>query len=97
MDESKPGEHVQGVVPRRRFLRWLGAGAGTSLLGLDWACTFLEPTADGNPLARRVGREWEKIYHDQYRYDSTFDWSAPQRHARVPHSRLRATASSSDR
>ena len=28
----------------------------------------------GNPLARHVGRDWEKIYHDQYRYDSTFDW-----------------------
>jgi nitrate reductase alpha subunit len=34
----------------------------------------LEPTDDGNPLARHVGRDWEAIYHDQYRYDSWFDW-----------------------
>ncbi|MBI4520178.1 MAG: molybdopterin-dependent oxidoreductase, partial [Gemmatimonadetes bacterium] len=74
MDASKPTEHARGVIPRRRFLSWLGAGAGTSLLGLEWACTFLEPAVDGNPLARHVGREWEKIYHDQYRYDSRFDW-----------------------
>ena len=62
-------------IPRRRFLRWLGAGATASVLGAELGCTtFLEPTDDGNPLARHVGRDWEAIYHDQYRYDSWFDW-----------------------
>ncbi len=61
-------------VPRRQFLQWLGAGATASVLGLDVACTFLEPTDDGNPLGRSVSRDWERIYHDQYRYDSWFDW-----------------------
>src|SRR6266545_5497346 len=27
-----------------------------------------------NPLSRAVSRNWEKIYRDQYRYDSRFDW-----------------------
>jgi nitrate reductase alpha subunit len=73
-DLSNSPEAPRRDVPRRRFLRWLGAGVGTSLVNLEWACTFLEPTDDGNPLARHVARGWEKIYHDQYRYDSTFDW-----------------------
>ena len=46
-----------------------------SIVGaLDAACTLLQPVDDGNPLSRKVSREWEKIYHDQYRYDSSFDW-----------------------
>ncbi|MDP6357589.1 MAG: molybdopterin-dependent oxidoreductase, partial [Planctomycetota bacterium] len=27
-----------------------------------------------NPLAHYPARDWEKIYRDQYRYDSTFSW-----------------------
>ena len=61
-------------VARREFLQYLGAGAALSIAGLDAACTLLQPVDDGNPLARSVSREWEKIYHDQYRYDSSFDW-----------------------
>jgi nitrate reductase alpha subunit len=60
-------------VPRRVFLQWLGLGAA-SALALEPACTFLEPVAGDNPLHRAVARDWEKIYRDQYRYDSTFDW-----------------------
>ncbi|HXH07626.1 MAG TPA: molybdopterin-dependent oxidoreductase [Vicinamibacterales bacterium] len=61
-------------VPRRTFLEWLGAGAAGSLLALESGCTFLRPAEEGNPLLRRVSRDWERIYRDQYRYDSTFDW-----------------------
>ena len=61
-------------IARREFLQYLGVGAAMSIAGLDAACTLLQPVADGNPLARTVSREWEKIYHDQYRYDSSFDW-----------------------
>jgi nitrate reductase alpha subunit len=61
-------------VPRRQFLQFLGASAAGTVLALEHGCAFLRPTADDNPLSRRVARDWEKIYHDQYRYDSTFDW-----------------------
>jgi nitrate reductase / nitrite oxidoreductase, alpha subunit len=27
-----------------------------------------------NPLTGSPTRDWEKIYRDQYRYDSAFDW-----------------------
>jgi nitrate reductase alpha subunit len=37
-----------------------------------WA---LEPAEDiENPLAHYPHRDWEKIYRDQYRYDSKFSW-----------------------
>jgi nitrate reductase alpha subunit len=67
-------EHDRADLARRRFLQYLGAGAALSLAGLDSGCRLFRSTESGNPLARRVGRDWEKIYHDQYRYDSSFDW-----------------------
>ncbi len=71
---SRPDRSGAENLSRRRFLKWLSAGAGTSLLHFQTACTFLEPVDDGNPLARHVSRDWEAIYRDQYRYDSWFDW-----------------------
>ncbi len=68
MSQDKAG------VPRRQFLQFLGVGAAGAVLALEHGCTFLRPSDDGNPLSRHVARDWEKIYHDQYRYDSTFDW-----------------------
>jgi len=63
------------AITRRNFLRWLGVGAGGTLLGMGVSCRLLEPVApDSNPLSRAVTRDWEKIYHDQYQYDSRFDW-----------------------
>src|SRR3972149_6030576 len=65
LDETNGGN-------RGLFLKFLG---GASLAALEPACTFLSPAAPTeNPLSRTVSREWEKIYHDQYRYDSSFDW-----------------------
>jgi len=61
-------------LTRRNFLRWIGIGAGGTVLGLGVTCRLLEPLTDDNPLSRSVAREWEKIYHDQYAYDSSFDW-----------------------
>ncbi|MEE8349805.1 MAG: molybdopterin-dependent oxidoreductase, partial [Acidobacteriota bacterium] len=62
-------------INRRDFLRWMGVGAGTGVLGGGIGCSLLEPIeGEDNPLSRAVTRDWEKIYHDQYRYDSTFDW-----------------------
>ena len=62
-------------MPRRHFLRWVGVGTGGALIGMSIAYRLLRPTVENsNPLTGSVAREWEKIYHDQYRYDSWFDW-----------------------
>jgi nitrate reductase alpha subunit len=62
------------TIARRQFLQFLGTGAAMSIGALEAACTVLQPVDPGNPLSRSVSRDWEKIYHDQYRYDSSFDW-----------------------
>ncbi len=62
-------------IDRRLFMKFLGGGIGAAVVGLEGACTFLEPIdPDENPLSRAVRRDWESIDHDQYRYDRTFDW-----------------------
>ncbi|MFQ5876615.1 MAG: molybdopterin-dependent oxidoreductase [Acidobacteriota bacterium] len=62
-------------LPRRSFLRWLGVGAGTSVIGVGLPLDLLRAAGpDQNPLAGAIARDWERIYRDQYRYDSTFDW-----------------------
>lgn len=63
-------------MTRRQFLKMsttAGVGAWISLKGLHlWA---FEPVDNiENPLAYYPNRDWEKIYRDQYRYDSTFSW-----------------------
>ncbi|MFQ5865782.1 MAG: molybdopterin-dependent oxidoreductase, partial [bacterium] len=64
-----------GRLNRREFLRWLGAGTGTAVLGLNLPLKLLAAAnPDQNPLAGSVNRNWEKIYRDQYKYDSWFDW-----------------------
>ncbi|MBI2835397.1 MAG: molybdopterin-dependent oxidoreductase [Acidobacteria bacterium] len=68
-------DDAEAPIPRRQFLQWLGIGTAGSVLALEGACSFLRPAAEeDNPLARLVERDWEKIYRDQYRYDSAFDW-----------------------
>jgi len=60
---------------RRAFLRWLGAGTGTAVLSMNLPLKLLAATnPDQNPLAGAINRNWEKIYRDQYKYDSFFDW-----------------------
>ncbi|MDZ7342959.1 MAG: molybdopterin-dependent oxidoreductase [candidate division KSB1 bacterium] len=64
-----------GRMNRRAFLRWMGVGAGTTVLNMGLPLNLLA-TADPeqNPLAGQIDRNWEKIYRDQYKYDSWFDW-----------------------
>ena len=39
------------------------------------ALTALQPVIEvGNPLGDYPDRSWERVYHDQYRYDSSFTW-----------------------
>src|SRR4026209_1533277 len=61
-------------IDRRTVLSWALAGAGAAAAaGLKLRLLAAIDPAD-NPLARTLGRDWEKIYRDQYRYDSAFDW-----------------------
>src|SRR3990172_5112743 len=62
-------------LTRRDFLRWttLGAGGAAVAGGLPLRLLAAVNPAE-NPLAGAVARDWERIYRDQYRYDSSFDW-----------------------
>jgi len=61
-------------LSRRRFLEsCLTAASGSLLVGGPGAWAFSPSDAD-NPLGSYPSRDWEKIYLDQYRYDSTFTW-----------------------
>ncbi|MBI4445265.1 MAG: molybdopterin-dependent oxidoreductase [Acidobacteria bacterium] len=71
-DESQKTDRK---LTRRNFLQWVGVGTGGALLALEPGCRLLQPVVtDENPLHREVARDWEKIYHDQYKYDHFFDW-----------------------
>jgi nitrate reductase alpha subunit len=59
---------------RRELFAWLGAVGGAALLGCSPRTTLVARELEENPLVRRLGRDWERIYRDQYRYDATFDW-----------------------
>jgi nitrate reductase alpha subunit len=61
---------------RRQLLSLAAAGvslgaAGDSLGKWSWAFSSREGT---NPLAHYPSRDWEKVYRDQYAYDSRFTW-----------------------
>jgi nitrate reductase alpha subunit len=73
VSSSREEKSVSGVIDRRHFLRWLGAGATAAELGLPLRL-LAAANPDENPLAGSVARDWERIYRDQYKYDRTFDW-----------------------
>jgi nitrate reductase alpha subunit len=75
---SETIDRRRAAIDRRAFLRWLGGGAGAAAaaaygLGVPGSVLAAIDPLD-NPLSRTVPRDWERIYRDQYRYDSTFDW-----------------------
>ena len=63
-------------VSRRDFVKTVGASAAyVSFCGAVWKARTLEPAKDiENPLAQYPDRNWERIYRDQYRYDSSFTY-----------------------
>ena len=64
------------AISRRGFLKVSAAGAAASTaLYLENQLAFLQsaPGID-NPLAFYPNRDWEKVYRDQYRYDSSFSF-----------------------
>lgn len=59
---------------RRDFLKTAGVAIGAAG-AWGWPLRALAYRPDiANPLAHYPARGWEKIYRDQYRYDSTFSW-----------------------
>ncbi|MEK7444104.1 MAG: molybdopterin-dependent oxidoreductase [candidate division NC10 bacterium] len=63
-------------VTRRDFLKTgLTAGAVLGWSQPTLALAALAPAVEvGNPLEIYPARDWEKVYRDQYRYDSSFTW-----------------------
>jgi nitrate reductase alpha subunit len=62
-------------VSRRRFLfQVAGTGVGSLILAREAAAAaeFLRPVRVDNPLADYPARDWEHVYRDLYRSDSTF-------------------------
>ncbi|HET7089864.1 MAG TPA: molybdopterin-dependent oxidoreductase [Anaerolineae bacterium] len=60
-------------LSRRQFLITGGVTTAGTLLGAKLGLRFLQPIIDvPNPLAAYPSRDWEQVYRDQYRYDSTF-------------------------
>ena len=61
---------------RRRFLKTTAAAGTVAVFAKDGlALEMLQPVvAIDNPLQSYPPRDWEKIYRDQYRYDSTFTY-----------------------
>jgi hypothetical protein len=60
-------------ISRRNFLKLSGVSALTmALANLD--LQLLDPIDVANPLAAYPDRNWEQVYRDQYRYDSSFTY-----------------------
>jgi nitrate reductase alpha subunit len=50
------------------------AASGSLLLAHGTAMGAFQPVSIDNPLGSYPDRDWEKIYLDQYRFDSSFTW-----------------------
>ncbi len=63
-------------LSRRQFLKvTAGTVAAVAIADNVLALTALQPVIEvGNPLGDYPDRSWERVYHDQYRYDSSFTW-----------------------
>jgi len=56
---------------RREFLKWSLAGVAGTTMGLP-KLAYLQPLTVDNPLEAYPNRNWEEIYRDKFRYESTF-------------------------
>src|SRR4030067_258131 len=60
-------------LTRRMVVKLPGSAAlSLAFTGLD--LQLLEPIVVDNPLASYPDRNWESIYRDQYRYDTSFTY-----------------------
>ncbi|MDP6560671.1 MAG: molybdopterin-dependent oxidoreductase, partial [Candidatus Binatia bacterium] len=64
-------------LTRRKFLQVSAAtaAAATVLSEKAFALKTLQPVDVENPLGAYPERGWEKVYLDQYNYDSSFTWT----------------------
>ncbi|HSA84911.1 MAG TPA: twin-arginine translocation signal domain-containing protein, partial [Nitrospira sp.] len=64
------------IITRRQFMKAsAGTVAAAAVADNLLALTALQPVIEvGNPLGEYPDRSWERVYHDQYRYDSSFTW-----------------------
>ncbi len=64
------------ALTRRKFLK-MSVATAAAAMGLGkkgLSLTILEPVRVDNPLESYPDRNWEKVYLDQYKYDSTFTY-----------------------
>ena len=61
-------------ISRRHFLETCLTATGAALVGFRPQAWAFTPVSVENPLGKYPDRDWEKVYLDQYRYDSTFTW-----------------------
>src|SRR3989442_94901 len=63
-------------VTRRQFMKAsVGTIAALAIADKALALTALQPVVEvDNPLGEYPDRSWERVYHDQYRYDSSFTY-----------------------
>lgn len=63
-------------LSRRQFLKTAASVAALGTLGgVSWAGRTLQPAVQiDNPLEYYPDRDWERVYHDQYRYDGSFTY-----------------------
>src|SRR5436309_15483904 len=63
-------------LTRRQFLKTTaGTIAAIAIADKALALTALQPVIEvGNPLGEYPDRSWERVYHDQYRSDSSFTY-----------------------
>jgi nitrate reductase alpha subunit len=74
-DVRGSSERNENGISRRRFLfQMAGAGAGSVFLAREAAAAaeFLRPLQVHNPLTDYPNRDWESVYRDLYRSDSSF-------------------------
>lgn len=62
------------TISRRSFLQACLSASGAGLLAAGPQAWALTPVDVQNPLGKYPDRDWEHVYLDQYRYDSTFTW-----------------------
>ncbi len=63
------------AINRRDFLKSAGiAGSAAWLASGGLRLGAFEPFPDVDPLAAYPARDWEEVYREQYRYDSSFAW-----------------------
>ncbi len=65
---------MDGTLGRRDLLRRGALGAAGAAAALSWMRLLEAREGVVNPLEGIPDRDWEKVYRDQYKYDSTFSW-----------------------